>query len=651
MRRVARLRAWLMVLVGGAGAARAGEFQVNQFTTGHQRAPAVSQDAGGRFVAAWHSNGQDGSGYGVFGRRFSSSGNPVGPEFQINIFTTGYQGNAAASHHPSGGFVVAWESNDQDGADGGIFARRFDSSGSALGSEFLANVFTTNSQARPVVSHDAAGGFVIAWPSFGQDGSAWGIFWRRFDSSGNPLGGEFQANQHTNLDQNYATITHTASGGFVVAWQSKGQDGSFYGVFGRRFDSLGNALGGEFRVNQFTPNYQRRPTLAPEASGGFVVAWDSFGQDGNGYGIFGRRFDSSGNPTGAEFQINVRTSSTQSLPTIARDASGGFVVAWQSFGQDGNNYGAFGRRLDGSGAPLGAEFQINAFTTGAQRDPAISSDTSSAFVVTWQSLGQDGSYNGVFARRVPMPTVVATDDLVIEGPAGSSSAIFLVLLSEPPELGPLELDYATADATASAGSDYTGTSGMLSIPPGAVWGFVTVPVLGDTLYEADEAFGMNLSTTGLATLVDATAVGLIVNDEAPPSLLIGDLQITEGDSGLSTAQFTVSISEPSGLPARVDFSTFNGTAIAGEDYSTASGQLLFPAMSSAPQTALLLIHGDAQVEPDETLFVQLAEPVDAMLEDGLAVGTILNDDGNLLIAAGPAGGGASRLRRYQGEPR
>ena len=176
-----------------------------------------------------------------------------------------------------------------------------------------------------------------------------------------------------------------------------------------------------------------------------------------------------------------------------------------------------------------------------------------------------------------------------------------------------------------------------------------MPVLGDTLYEADETFGVNLTTTGLANLLDPAAVGLIVNDDAPPSLAIADVQITEGNAGMSEAQFIVSISEASGLPAQVDFSTSNGTAIAGEDYTTASGQLIFPAMSTASQTAVVLIHGDLDFEPDETFSVQLADPVDATVADGLAVGTILNDDGNFMITTGPAAGGASLVRRYQGD--
>ena len=354
----------------------------------------------------------------------------------------------------------------------------------------------------------------------------------------------------------------------------------------------------------------------------------------------------------AEFQVNQFTTNHQAYATISHDSSGGFVVAWQSREQDGSGFsgGVFGRRFDSSGTPLGGEFQVNQYTTSDQRYPRISHDSSGGFVVAWQSDGQDGSSFGVFARRVPKPTVSIGDDMVTEGQTESGNATFLVQLSEPPELGPLELDFGTADGTASAGSDYTSTSGMLSIPAGQTMGEVTVPVLGDTLYEADETFGVNLTTTGLANLLDPAAVGLIVNDDAPPSLAIGDVQISEGNAGMSEAQFAVSISEASGLPAQVDFSTLDGTALAGEDYTAASGQLIFPAMSTAAQTAVVLIHGDLDLEPDETFSVQLTDPVDATLADGLAAGTILNDDdGNFLITTGPAGGAASLVRRYQGD--
>ena len=201
----------------------------------------------------------------------------------------------------------------------------------------------------------------------------------------------------------------------MVAWQSTGQDGSFDGVFGRRFDSSGGALGAEFQVNQLTTSTQYRPTISHDSSGGFVVVWQSFGQDGDYYGVFVRRFDSSGSALGPEFQVNQYTTSYQRFPTISHDSFGGFVVAWDSYGQDGSSYGVFGRRFDSSGSAVGGEFQVNQFTTGNQYDATISQDSFGGFVVAWQSNGQDGSGYGVFARRISAPIVTTGP-----GPGGAS---------------------------------------------------------------------------------------------------------------------------------------------------------------------------------------------------------------------------------------
>jgi len=125
---------WIAILLACGGAARAAEFQVNQFTTNHQAYATISHDSSGGFVVAWQSREQDGSGFsgGVFGRRFDSSGSALGAEFQVNQYTTSTQGSPTISHDSSGGFVVAWESNGQDGGSYGVFGRRFDSSGTPL---------------------------------------------------------------------------------------------------------------------------------------------------------------------------------------------------------------------------------------------------------------------------------------------------------------------------------------------------------------------------------------------------------------------------------------------------------------------------------------------------------------------------------------
>jgi hypothetical protein len=385
------------------------EFQVNTYTTDAQRGPAVAADAAGAFVVAWRSYGQDGSSFGVFGRRYDSAGVAQAGEFQVNTYTTNTQRFPAVAADPDGDFAVVWESNTQDGSGTGVFGRRYDSAGTAQGGEFQVNTFTIGNQTNPAVAADAAGAFVVVWTSLGQDGSVSGVFGRRYDSAGAAQGGEFQVNTYTTNDQSYPAVAADAAGNFVVVWMSFLQDGSRFGVFGRRYDSAGAAQGGEFQVNTYTTSFQSYPVVAAAAAGDFVVAWQSYAQDGSEYGVFGRRYDSAGAAQGGEFQVNTFTTTLQHFPAVAAAAAGDFVVAWQSYAQDGSNYGAFGRRYDSAGAAQGGEFQVNTYTTNSQSLPAADAAAAGNFVVVWQSLTQDGSNYGVFGQRYAEPTSTPTD--------------------------------------------------------------------------------------------------------------------------------------------------------------------------------------------------------------------------------------------------
>ncbi|MDH3597972.1 MAG: hypothetical protein OEM93_24310 [Rhodospirillales bacterium] len=152
------------------------EFQVNSFTASHQRASSIAMDADGDFIVAWHSTGQDGNSWGVFARRYNAAGRPEGGVFQVNQETASHQTYPSVAVDADGDFVVAWGSNGQDGSGYGIYARRYDAAGVAQGPEFQVNTFVTGSQSRPAVAMDAEGDFVVAWQSNGQDGDSWGVY-------------------------------------------------------------------------------------------------------------------------------------------------------------------------------------------------------------------------------------------------------------------------------------------------------------------------------------------------------------------------------------------------------------------------------------------------------------------------------------------
>jgi hypothetical protein len=374
------------------------EFRVNSYTTGEQYRSAVAMDGAGSFVAVWESDGQDGSGRGVFGQRYDGFGAPIGPEFQVNTYTTSQQFFPSVASDPAGNFVVVWSSDGQDGSENGVFGQRYAQSGAPLGAEFRVNTYTTSFQTVPSVGMDGSGNFVVVWFCAGKDGSYFGIFGQRYAAAGTPLGPEFQVNSYTTQSQIDPSVAVAPSGNFLVAWSGAFQDGSVNGVFAQRYDSSGTPAGPEFRVNTFTSLYQERPEVLADGSGNFVVVWESW-QDGSSFGIFGQRYAASGMPLGPEFRVNTTTSNYQLFPAGAVDAGGNFVVTWSSLGQDGSGYGVFGQRYAVNGMPLGSEFRVNSATVGNQAGSSVAASPSGTFVVLWSSALQDGSVRGVYGQR------------------------------------------------------------------------------------------------------------------------------------------------------------------------------------------------------------------------------------------------------------
>jgi hypothetical protein len=398
------------------------EFQVNTFTNDFQGYPAMAASSAGDFVVVWQSVGQEGIGnLGIFGQRFDIDGVPQGGEFHANTFTPFAQSDPAVGMDANGDFVVVWQAGlGHDGSGAGVFGQRFDSDGNPVDSEFPVNTYTTSFQGRPAVAVDDDGDFVVVWQSDGPDGSGYGIFGRRFDSSGVAQGNEFQINAYTTGDQKRPQVASEDGGDFVVAWQSNEQDGSGYGIFAQRFSSAGGFLGGELPANSYTTGAQAFPDVAMDSDGDFVVVWQSDGQDGSNEGIFGQRYDSGGAADGAEFQINQFFILPQTNPSVGMDASGGFVVAWQSI--DGSDDGIFARSLFNDGTPETDEFQVSSFTTSGQTVPAVAMAGADRFVVSWSSVSQDGSQEGVYAQRFAdgacVPTPEEATDLFLQWTGG-----------------------------------------------------------------------------------------------------------------------------------------------------------------------------------------------------------------------------------------
>ena len=234
-------------------------------------------------------------------------------------------------------------------------------------------------------------------------------------------------------------------------------------------------------------------------------------------------------------------------------------------------------------------------------------------------------YQVVFVQfTVGSPTLNIGDASGPEGNTGTSNLLLPVTLSQPPPT-PVTVNFATANGTATAGTDYTATSGTLTFAPGTTTLNVTVSVTGDTTVEADETFFVNLSAPVGAVIGDGQGQGTIVNDDVP-AISAGDASVIEGNSGTVNLLAPVTLNQPAFTPVTVAFATANNTATAGSDYTATSGVLTFAPGTTALAVTVSVI-GDTALEPDETFFVNLSAPTNATIADAQGLETIVNDDG------------------------
>ena len=193
-----------------------GEISVNQATSGSQDQASVAGLEGGGFAAVWRSETS------INAAVYDASGGLVGSEFTVNISTTSGRAEPVITALHDGGFAVAWTDQDytRDGSSYSIIARLYDADGTPRGDDFVVNTEVESIQDSPAISVLPDGGFVVAWktndPS--QDGSSDAIKAQVFDQDGNPVGTEFLVNSETENTQNFPTITSLTNGNIVVAW-------------------------------------------------------------------------------------------------------------------------------------------------------------------------------------------------------------------------------------------------------------------------------------------------------------------------------------------------------------------------------------------------------------------------------------------------
>jgi hypothetical protein len=331
----------------------------------------------------------------------------VGAEFQVNTYTTSYQVTPVVAVEPDGEFVVVW-------TDAGlpptypspwnrIKAQRYASNGSPVGTEF--QVDTGGYMAfRPTVATEPDGDLIVVWAINHGPLIDFDVRGQRYASNGSTVGTEFQVNSYMGATGGgpYAfpgprpAVAAEPDGDFVVVWQggSYGTDSTPYSIQGQRFGSNGSPVGVQFQVNTYTTNSQGFPDVAMQPDGDFFVVWQSDGApsgDTSDESVRGQRYASNGSSVGAEFQINAWTTGSQYYPAVAAESDGDFLVVWH-----GDAGSIRGQRYASDGSPAGSEFQVN--TSAANYRPPALATTPGGFVVAW--TGGDGAAYGVKGQRL-----------------------------------------------------------------------------------------------------------------------------------------------------------------------------------------------------------------------------------------------------------
>lgn len=214
------------------------EFLINTTTASDQRFSNIATIGTDKFVVTW-----DDPTNKVLAQIYSYDDTngliPVGSE--ISVSSLGVQNYPSVASMSNGNFVIVWDDSvvTTDGLDGsgtGVFGQIFDSSGTKIGSEFQINSYISNEQHQSAVT-GLGENFIVTWKSYGQDGDVDGVFGQIFDNLAMPISDEFQINTTVFSEQNNPSITSLGNDKFIVTWDSLGQDDidGNYGVYTQLF--------------------------------------------------------------------------------------------------------------------------------------------------------------------------------------------------------------------------------------------------------------------------------------------------------------------------------------------------------------------------------------------------------------------------------
>jgi hypothetical protein len=660
------------------------DFQVNTTISGNQETSlgqrALAIDGSGNSVAVWTSAGQDGSGSGVYARRFDQDGNELQAEFQVNTSTNNDQKQASVGiARDTGEFVVVWASNQDNFSQADIYLQFYQADGTPAGGEIHVDedfglLGMTNLQS-PQVAVDPSGSYaVVTWKSASIDS----VYYRVYDLTSdvpvevNPEPSEILVSGDAAQDISAAA---DANGNFIITWVAEA-DGAGDSIAARRFKvtGLGSsptiASGDAFQVNTFAGGNQTQPAIALNDSGDFVITWTGGGDmSGDGQGIFGQYFtidDPGATPgsgddgitaVGSEFQINSTDGGTAS--SVAMDSAGDFVVSWTNTNFVISDVSARRFAKDGTNTPIpqSEEILINNYNTAVADDTnqgqnraTVDMNGDGNFTVVWTDANPvgDGSGTSVHARQLGgikvTPLNATTSENLIDGPPQATFGF--ALNSQPTSdvtisvaLNPTQDPQVSLSTTALifTSSDWNTPQFLVvddlndAIDDGDVVNAIyTIVTSNDPLYNVENPAAPGL-LTGNRALVSELQVTSINDDIAGVSINPTTGLTTDEDGAEATFDVVLQLAPSTGNTVTVNFTSTDTTE------ADAPPPITFTDTNwSIVQTVTVTGKDDPSIDGDQPYTIQTSvtsgdSAYDGITADDISLTNLDNDDAEVLF--------------------
>ena len=355
--------------------------------SGGAQTPAIAMNPAGASVIVW---GTSQSGGSVFGQRFDPSGSPLGSQFQINQVGAGDHSDPSVAMDDTGDFVVCWNSGGSS-----TYVRLFDSAGSPItGATLVTSSRKGSSDSQVAMS--VAGSFAVVWEGSGSADDD-GIYQQQFFPSGYASGSAIAVNTTVSGSQINPTLAMNGAGDEAIAWTDESTPTATIKV--TLLPASGTPVP-EFTAGTVANQQVDEPSIAINASGAVVVAWQTNYGGANAWDVNEKRFNAAGSALDASpVLVNTLRTDDQQNPSVALRGDGAFLIAWQSNKQDGNHHGVYAQLYTTSGTTDGGAFLVNTTTQGEQQDPVVAWNGNAARIA-WDGNGTNESQGAFFQSYV-----------------------------------------------------------------------------------------------------------------------------------------------------------------------------------------------------------------------------------------------------------